>query len=68
MDTDNFYFANLCDDLNAYYSVRWRKWKATLKQDYLSTPWVVIPIILGVIALILNLIQTVFFYLSSIAV
>ena len=58
MDTNNLYFANLCDDLNAYYSVPWRKWKVTLKEDCLSTPWVILPIILAIIALILNLIQT----------
>lgn len=57
--TANFYFANLLGELNAYCSVPWHKWKATLNEDYFSTPWAVISVSAATVLLILTLIQTV---------
>ena len=57
--TANFYFANLIGELNAYCSVPWHKWKATLNEDYFSTPWAVISVSAATVLLILTLIQTV---------
>ncbi|XP_023874029.2 LOW QUALITY PROTEIN: UPF0481 protein At3g47200 [Quercus suber] len=57
--TANFYFANLLGELNAYCSVPWHKWKATLNEDYFSTPWAVISVSAATVFLILTLIQTV---------
>ncbi|KAM3731322.1 hypothetical protein ACB098_12G154100 [Castanea mollissima] len=55
----NFHFANLLGELNAYCCVPWHKWKATLNEDYFSTPWVVISVSAATVLLILTLIQTV---------
>ena len=57
--TANFYFANLIGELNAYCSVPWHKWKATLNEDYFSTPWAVVSVSAATVLLILTLIQTV---------
>ncbi|XP_040364546.1 UPF0481 protein At3g47200 [Rosa chinensis] len=55
----NFYFTDLCEDLNAYYRVPWHKWKASLKQDYFSTPWAGLSIVVAAILVVLTFIQTV---------
>ncbi|KAB1212251.1 hypothetical protein CJ030_MR5G025019 [Morella rubra] len=54
-----FYFAHLCEDLNAYCEAPWHKWKVTLKQNYFDTPWAIISFIAAVILLLLTLIQAV---------
>ncbi|KAI5354976.1 hypothetical protein L3X38_007871 [Prunus dulcis] len=59
IDVDNFYYAHVCDELNKYYSKRWNKWKAILRQNYFNTPWAAISVIAAVVLLILTLIQTV---------
>ncbi|KAK9946041.1 hypothetical protein M0R45_011524 [Rubus argutus] len=55
----DFYFTQLCKQLNDYYDVPWHKWKESLKQDYFSTPWVGLSVIVAAILLVLTLIQTV---------
>lgn len=54
----NFYFTNLCEDLNDYYRVPWHKWRTTLKRDYFSNPWTIISVIAAVVLLILTFVQT----------
>ncbi|KAK9906125.1 hypothetical protein M0R45_002860 [Rubus argutus] len=54
-----FYFTDLVQDLNAYYRVPWHKWKASLKQDYFSTPWAGLSIVVAAILVVLTFIQTV---------
>ncbi|KAB1212236.1 hypothetical protein CJ030_MR5G025004 [Morella rubra] len=55
---NNFYFANLCEDLNVYYRSSWHQWKANLKQNYFNTPWAIISFVAAVVLLLLTLIQT----------
>ncbi|CAL8996868.1 unnamed protein product, partial [Prunus brigantina] len=51
--------ASAGDEMNKYYSKRWNKWKAILRQNYFNTPWATISVIAAVVLLILSLIQTV---------
>ncbi|PRQ22621.1 hypothetical protein RchiOBHm_Chr6g0252301 [Rosa chinensis] len=53
------YVTDLCDALNAYYRVPQHKWKASLKQDYFSTPWAGLSIVVAAILVVLTFIQTV---------
>ncbi|KAF7830275.1 UPF0481 protein [Senna tora] len=62
---ENFYFAHVCDELNAYCRVPWHKWKATLKREYFRTPWAVISVIAVTVILFLTFLQTVFTIYSS---
>ncbi|PQQ02479.1 UPF0481 protein [Prunus yedoensis var. nudiflora] len=58
VDPRNFYFASICEDLNAYYGTTWHTWKANLRQNYLNTPWTIISVVAAVLLLLLTLIQT----------
>ncbi|KAG2696895.1 hypothetical protein I3760_07G081600 [Carya illinoinensis] len=44
MSSKYFYFTDVCEDLNAHCNVLWNKWKATLSEDYFSSPWAVLSI------------------------
>ncbi|KAF3447143.1 hypothetical protein FNV43_RR12323 [Rhamnella rubrinervis] len=55
----DFYFASICDDLNAYCTKSWHKWKANLKQNYFNTPWTVISVIAAVFLILFTFIQAV---------
>ncbi|XP_024448487.1 UPF0481 protein At3g47200 isoform X3 [Populus trichocarpa] len=59
LSADDFIFASLVEDLNAYCRRRWNKWKATLKQEYFHTPWAIISLIAALVLLILTMVQTV---------
>ncbi|KAH0988084.1 hypothetical protein GBA52_015261 [Prunus armeniaca] len=59
VDTDNFYFASICKDLNDYYGTDWHRWKANLWQNYLNTPWAIISVVAAGVLLLLTLIQTI---------
>lgn len=54
------YYGNLCRDLNAYCNVPRNRWKAILKRDYCSTPWLILSVVAAAILLILTLLQTIF--------
>ncbi|KAF7830272.1 UPF0481 protein [Senna tora] len=62
---ENFCFADICDELNAYCRVPWHKWKATLKREYLSTPWAAISLTAVTVLLFLTFLQTLFTIYSS---
>ncbi|KAI5355083.1 PREDICTED: UPF0481 [Prunus dulcis] len=55
---ENFTFANLCEDLNRYYSSKRHKMMANLRHNYFNTPWRTLSVIAAVVLLILTLIQT----------
>ncbi|XP_059640858.1 UPF0481 protein At3g47200-like isoform X2 [Cornus florida] len=55
----NFYFLSLCDNLNAYCTTPWHKWKATLKRDYFNKPWAIVSVIAAIVLLILTFVQAV---------
>ncbi|XP_057478949.1 UPF0481 protein At3g47200-like isoform X2 [Actinidia eriantha] len=58
LNTNDFYFSELCEELNNYCKIPWNKWEATLRRDYFKTPWRVISIVAATILLSLTFIQT----------
>ncbi|KAM7490152.1 hypothetical protein LguiA_033073 [Lonicera macranthoides] len=58
-DMGNFYFYQVCKQLNDYCEVRRHKFKAILKHDYFDTPWKTASTIAAITLLVLTLIQTV---------
>ncbi|XP_057477542.1 UPF0481 protein At3g47200-like [Actinidia eriantha] len=58
LTTNNFYFSELCEELNDYCKKPWHNWAATLRRDYFKTPWRVISIFAAMILLSLTFIQT----------
>ncbi|KAG6703406.1 hypothetical protein I3842_07G083900 [Carya illinoinensis] len=59
MHSKKFYFSDACEDLNAHCNVLWNKWKATLREDYFSSPWAVLSVTAAAALLLLTSIQTV---------
>ncbi|XP_054781392.1 putative UPF0481 protein At3g02645 [Prosopis cineraria] len=59
-----FYFADLCEKLNQYYTVTWHKWRATLKEEYFSNPWAIISLIAAIMLLMLTFVQTTYAVMS----
>ncbi|PIN22664.1 hypothetical protein CDL12_04609 [Handroanthus impetiginosus] len=64
--TDEFYFAQLCGDLNKYskdpfheFKSKWFRWRRMLRRAYFSNPWSLISLFAAVVLLILTVIQTV---------
>ena len=49
-----------CKELKAFYKKPWNRWQATLRRDYLSTPWRIVSTIAAVILLLLTFLQTVY--------
>ena len=52
-------YVKICDDLNAFYKKSWHRWKATLRNQYFSSPWRSASTIAAIILLVLTFIQTV---------
>ncbi|XP_042505587.1 UPF0481 protein At3g47200-like [Macadamia integrifolia] len=65
IDAGDFYFSDICQDLNAYYRVIWHSWKANLRHTYFNTPWSVISVLAAAVLLVLTLLQTTFTIKSS---
>ncbi|KAH7524686.1 hypothetical protein FEM48_Zijuj06G0146000 [Ziziphus jujuba var. spinosa] len=59
MNSDDFYFAGICNALDGYCSTSWHKWKANLKQNYFNTPWAIVSVAAAILLLILTIIQAV---------
>jgi hypothetical protein len=59
INVNNFYFSDVVEDLNKYYSKRVYKWKAALKQKYFRNPWTSISVVAAAVLVILTIIQTV---------
>ncbi|KAK9147057.1 hypothetical protein Sjap_006960 [Stephania japonica] len=62
----NFYYHDLCDEVNKYASTHRHRWIATLRLDYFNSPWAVIAFISACILLILTFTSTIFASLSYI--
>ncbi|XP_026431367.1 UPF0481 protein At3g47200-like [Papaver somniferum] len=60
----NFYYSELCDEVNTYYTSRWHGWGAAFNRDYLSTPWKIASLVGAIILLALTLTSAVFAILS----
>ena len=58
MRSKRFYFNDLCDSLNAYYSNRYNKWVAAIKHDYFSSPLTIFAVIVATLVFILTVLQT----------
>ncbi|XP_021800110.1 UPF0481 protein At3g47200-like isoform X3 [Prunus avium] len=65
VDSNDFYFAILCEDLNEYCRTSWHKWQANLRQNYCNTPWATISIAAAICLLILTFIQAVCSVISA---
>ncbi|XP_057960096.1 putative UPF0481 protein At3g02645 [Malania oleifera] len=57
--TDNYYYYGCAKEIKEFCEVPWHKWKATLKRDYLSTPWKVSSTIAAIVLILLTFIQTI---------
>ncbi|CAL8996874.1 unnamed protein product [Prunus brigantina] len=65
VDSNDFYFAILCADLNKYCRTSWHKWQANLRQNYCNTPLATISIAAPIFLLILTFIQAVCSVISA---
>ena len=64
MKSNDFYFATVCEELNAYCRIPWNAWKANLKQNYFNTPWAIVSVIAASLLIVLTIMQTVCSVLS----
>ncbi|WOH08597.1 hypothetical protein DCAR_0728041 [Daucus carota subsp. sativus] len=62
----DFYFADICNELNAYskdyiheWKSSWFKWRLILKDDYFSNPWSFVAFMAASAVIVLTVIQTV---------
>ncbi|KAJ6859381.1 hypothetical protein NC652_041617 [Populus alba x Populus x berolinensis] len=55
-----FYFTQLCEQVDAYYNKSWHGYKASLKQDYFKNPWTIISFIAAILLLSLTILQTMY--------
>ncbi|XWS64959.1 hypothetical protein CRYUN_Cryun05aG0049000 [Craigia yunnanensis] len=60
MDSDDFDYAKIFDEVNAHCKKRRNKWKARLKKDYFNSPWSTIKVLTAFVLLLLTLLQTIF--------
>ncbi|XP_043709735.1 UPF0481 protein At3g47200-like isoform X2 [Telopea speciosissima] len=65
IDAGDFYFSDICQDLNAYYRVTWHTWKANLRHTYFNTPWTIISVIAAAVLLVLTFLQTIYSIISA---
>ncbi|KAM4126183.1 hypothetical protein ACB094_01G368900 [Castanea mollissima] len=54
------HFAGICEDLNEFSKKRQNRWKATLRHQYFSSPWIAASTIAAIVLLVLTFIQTVY--------
>ncbi|KAM7493036.1 hypothetical protein LguiB_027645 [Lonicera macranthoides] len=66
IDDANFYFSQVCQDLNTFYEIPYHRLKAALKRDYFYTPWITASTIAAITLLVLTLIQTVWSIISTV--
>ncbi|GAB4835947.1 hypothetical protein Ancab_000866 [Ancistrocladus abbreviatus] len=55
----NFYYRDVCQQLNDYCSSTWHKNKAMLRQKYFNHPWAVLSVISTIVLLLLTVIQAI---------
>ncbi|XP_031285193.1 UPF0481 protein At3g47200-like [Pistacia vera] len=60
LDPDRYYFSVLCEEMEKYRGKSYNKWRATLIQNYFSTPWASISVVGAVFLILLTVIQAVF--------
>ncbi|KAK9928038.1 hypothetical protein M0R45_025195 [Rubus argutus] len=55
-----FYYSELCQEVNKYYKRRWPRWRAIYVRNHFSSPWAIASQVFAAIIFILALLQTVF--------
>jgi Plant protein of unknown function len=64
LDYDKHYLKELFMDVNRYYMSDWHRWRATLKRNYFSNPWLIISFAAAFALLVLTVLQTLYTILS----
>ncbi|GAB4835926.1 hypothetical protein Ancab_000845 [Ancistrocladus abbreviatus] len=59
INSSNFCYADLCQQLNAYCNSKCRKNKTILRQKYFNHPWAVLSVISAIVLLLLTVIQAI---------
>jgi hypothetical protein len=54
----DYYYQNICHDVNSFCRRRWPRWRAVLVHNYFNTPWAILSTLAAFILLILTLLQT----------
>lgn len=60
----DFYYRNLCDDIEAYARSRWQKHKRVLKKRYFRSKWTIFSVFAATTNLLLALLQTIYSIMS----
>jgi hypothetical protein len=60
----DFYYAELSQDLNSNFRTQWALYKATLRKTYFRSPWTIVSVMAACVLLSLAVIQTVYTILS----
>ncbi|KAG6751322.1 hypothetical protein POTOM_045850 [Populus tomentosa] len=60
----DFYYTELCQDLNSNFRTQWANYKATLRKTYFRSPWATVSVMAVCVLLSLAVIQTVYTVLS----
>ncbi|KAM5573487.1 UPF0481 protein [Rosa sericea] len=56
----DFYYLELCKEVNKYCKRRWPRWRAMYVRNHFSSPWAIASLLFAAILFILTLLQTVF--------
>jgi hypothetical protein len=54
----NYYYHDICKNVNKFCDRRWPRYRALLLHDYFSSPWSLLSTLAAIILLILTLVQT----------
>lgn len=60
----DFFFDELCDEVNEYCNRKWPRYKVALRRDYFPNPWRIIAFAAATLLLILTTAQTAYSVLS----
>jgi hypothetical protein len=60
----DFYYAGICEDVNAYYNKQWYRYKADFRRDHCKNPWAIISLVAGFVLLSFTALQTVYSVLA----
>ncbi|XP_038708337.1 UPF0481 protein At3g47200-like [Tripterygium wilfordii] len=60
----DFYFAGLCNQVNAYAKTRWHRYIASARRDYFNNPWSITSFVAAVLLIVLTLLQTLYSLLA----
>ncbi|XVF65081.1 hypothetical protein PTKIN_Ptkin09bG0218100 [Pterospermum kingtungense] len=64
MNSQNFYYSEVCNQINKHCDRRCNRWMANLKHKYFNTPWALLSVLAAALLLLLTVLQTVFSILS----